>query len=407
MKTTWGMIVLAALTLGSTAEAGGCAPDLFDVADAARASNAFAVDLYRQVARDDGNLFFSPSSLTTALAMTYAGARGGTAAEMARVLHWPDRQDAVHVACSELLSAWEPPEGAPYRLSVANRLWGQTGFNLRPEFLDLVRERYRGGFAPQDFAANAEDARLSINAWIRERTEDRIHDLLRPGSIDASTRLVLTNAIYFLGTWRHAFEPRATTDEPFHLAGNNTVMVPMMRQVERLRLGVHEGVHVLELPYAGDDLSMFVLLPDAPDGLADLERRLAPSTLEAWLDGAALERVRCVLPRFSVTASFDLGETLEGMGMASAFDGARADFSGMTGGKDLAISEVVHKAFVDVDEAGTEAAAATAVTMKLTSVSHEAPPIDFVADHPFLFLIRHRETGAILFLGRLTDPRAS
>ncbi len=408
MKTAWIPIVLAALGLGSTAEASSCAPeDPFAAADAAAAANAFAVDLYREISAGDDNLFYSPSSLAAALAMTWAGARGETAAEMADVLHLPADQAAAHAAWAALQDAWAPGEDATHRLEVANRLWPQIGFDLQPSYLELVRERYDGGLQPLDFVGDLEGSRLTINAWVEDRTEEKIKDLLPPGSLVPATRLVLTNAVYFLGDWKHAFEPRATRDEDFRLPDGGTVAAPMMRQVERLNLAVHEGVRVLELPYAGEELSMFVLLPDAPDGLADLERRLDAATLETWLGGATPERVRCVLPKFSVTAGFDLAATLAKMGMPSAFAPSRADFSGLTGGKDLVIDRVIHKAFVDVDETGTEAAAATAITMKLTSVSNEPPPVEFRADHPFLYLIRHRETGAILFLGRLTDPRTS
>ena len=408
MKTVWGSILLAALLAAPFADAASRAPEPpVTATQAAASTNAFAVDLYGRLSGDDGNLFFSPSSLAIALAMTYAGAREETAAEMATVLHLPDRGDAVHAAWAELQAAWTPGEGAAHRLEVANRLWPQVGFDLQRAYVELIRDRYDGGLQPLDFAHDTEGARRTINAWVEERTEEKIKDLLPVGSLEPFTRLVLTNAVYFLGDWEHAFASRSTHDASFRLPDGESVQVPMMRQVERFKLGVHDGLRVLELPYAGDELSMYVLLPDAPDGLPDLERRLDAATLEAWLAEAPVERVRCLLPKWRVTASFDLGKVLAAMGMSAAFDGACADFSGMTGHKDLVIDRVIHKAYVDVDEEGTEAAAATAVTMKLTSVSHEPPPVEFICDHPFLYLIRHRETGAILFLGRLADPRAS
>ncbi|MBU1676781.1 serpin family protein, partial [bacterium] len=293
---------------------------------------------------------------------------------------------------------------ATHTLRVANRLWGQQGFALLPVFLATARTHYDGGYAPLDFAGDADGSREIINAWVAARTEDKILDLLQPGTVDAQTRLVLTNAVYFYGLWLHAFDPRATADAPFRTASGRDVDAPFMRQVEYLALGEADGLRILELPYDGEELSCYILLPDERDGLAELERRLDAATLDGWLSAPSRRRVRCILPRFRMTSRFELGRTLAGMGMPSAFSGSRADFSGITGDKDLVISEVVHKAFVDVFEEGTEAAAATAVTMKMTSVIQEDPPVEFRADHPFLFVIRHQGTGCILFMGRVADP---
>jgi serpin B len=404
MKRLMILLVLAVVITGATLQASSCKPDPFDATDAATAGNTFALALYAELQASDGNLFFSPSSIFTALGMTYAGARGETAREMAAVLELPDHQKAVHVGYADLLAALQPDAEATHKLTVANRLWGQDGFDLLPEFLALVRTHYDGGYTPLDFVGDTDGSRRIINAWVEEKTEDKIKDLLMPGSIDANTGLVLTNAVYFHGLWKHAFGERSTADEPFFTMDDLDVEAPFMRMVEHLGLGKRDGFRVLELPYEQEELSFFVLLPDARDGLADLESRLDPATLDGWLTDLDMQRVRCILPRFRTTSRFELGKVLAGMGMKDAFSGSRADFSGITGRKDLAISDVVHKAFVDVFEAGTEAAAATAVVMKRMSISHEEPPVDFRADHPFLFLIRHRDTGAILFMGRLTDP---
>jgi len=404
MKRLTIILILTLLTIGTTLQASSCAPEPFGAKDAATAGNTFALALYAELQATEGNLFFSPSSISTALAMTYAGARGETAREMAAVLELPDHQEAVHVGYADLLAALQPGAEATHKLTVANRLWGQDGFDLLPEFLALVRTHYDGGYTPLDFAGDTDGSRRIINAWVEGKTEDKIKDLLMPGSIDAATRLVLTNAVYFYGLWKYPFGERATADEPFFSTDDLGVEVPFMRMVKHLRLGERDGFRVLELPYEKEELSFFVLLPDARDGLTDLEERLDPATLDGWLTDLTMQRVRCILPRFRTTSSFELGKVLAGMGMSNAFSGSRADFSGITGGKDLVISDVVHKAFVDIFEAGTEAAAATAVTMKLTSIGQEEPPVDFRADHPFLFLIRHRDTGAILFMGRLTDP---
>ena len=403
MKHAIALILLVALVAATSIFAGSRTPKPFAAGDAAASGNAFACDLYHQLRGVDGNLFFSPSSISTALAMTYAGARGGTAREMAGTLRLPDRQKDVHMAYAGLLEELAPGEDATHTLRVVNRLWGQEGFPLLPEFLMTVRAYYEGGYTPVNFEGATEKARLTINDWVAHETEDKILDLLQPGTIDAGTRLVLTNAVYFYGLWQKAFEPRATADGPFHTSDGREVTTPFMRQVEQFDLGEAEGLRVLRLPYEGEDLSCYILLPDARDGLAELESRLDAETLDGWLSSVTQQRVHCILPRFELTSQFDLGETLAGMGMPEAFSG-RADFSGITGRRGLFISKVVHKAFVDVNEEGTEAAAATAVAIKLSCVPDMEPSVDFRADHPFLFLIRHEGTGAVLFMGRLADP---
>lgn len=374
----------------------------FTAAAAAASGNAFACDLYHELSGAPGNLFFSPSSISTALAMTYAGARGATAAEMAATLCLPDDQAAVHAACAGLLEALEPGEEAGYVLEVANRLWGQYDYPLKGDFLAACRVHYGGGYAPVDFVGATEEARTTINDWVADRTEDRIRDLLEPGTVDPLTCLVLTNAVYFHGLWQHAFDPVATRDAPFHTADGRAVETPFMHQSAQLELGAAEGLRILRLPYEGGALACYVLLPDARDGLAELESRLDAETLDSWLASVTPRRVDCALPRFELTSEFDLGQTLAGMGMPTAFT-AEADFTGISEIRELYISRVVHEAYVDVFEEGTEAAAATAVVIKrLTAVPD--PSAVFRADHPFLFLIRHEETGAVLFMGRLTDP---
>jgi serpin B len=335
--------------------------------------------------------------------MTYAGARGATAAEMAAVLHLPDDQAAVHAANAGLMAEFAPDEGTTHVLRVANRLWGQQGYVLRPEFLETVKAQYGGGYAALDFAGATEAARRTINDWVAANTEDKIQDLLQPGTVDGDTRLVLTNAVYFHGLWQNAFDPQETEDAPFFTADGREVETPFMRQTAQFAYGWAEGLSVLQLPYEGEELACWILLPDAPDGLAALEEDLDAETLDGWLETATTWRVRVSLPRFTMTSQFELGRILAGLGMGAAFSD-RADFSGITAARDLSISEVVHKAYVDVFEEGTEAAAATAVVMKETSVEIPRPPVEFRADHPFLFLIRHEGTGAVLFMGRLADP---
>jgi len=373
----------------------------FTAAEAAVSGNAFACDLYLELSGTPGNLFFSPSSISTALAMTYAGAQGVTAAEMAATLCLPDDQASVHVAYAGLLEALVPGEEAGHVLQVANRIWGQEGFPLKAEFLATCRTHYGGGYAPVDFVGATEKARITINDWVVDRTESKIQDLLQPGTLDQQTCLVLTNAVYFHGLWQRAFDPGATEDAPFHTADGREVKTPFMRQAAQFELGTAEGLRILKLPYEGGELACYVLLPDARDGLADLESRLDAETLDGWLTSVTPRRVDCSLPRFKLTSQFELGKTLAGMGMPTAFT-SDADFTGINEHEAMFISEVVHKAYVDVFEEGTEAAAATAVVIKRLSAVQD-PPEEFRADHPFLFLIRHEGTGAVLFMGWLAD----
>ena len=330
-------------------------------------NNAFALALYAKLrAEDQGNLFLSPYSISTALAMTYAGAKGKTAAEMAEVLHFTVPQEQLHPAFAALTAKLHgdiKKEG--YQLRIANRLWGQAGYHFLPTFLQVTRDHYGAELAQVDFAQNTEAARHTINAWVEEKTEKKIKDLIAQGVLDSGTTLVLTNAIYFKGDWQRKFEAKATKDAPFLLTPQEKVTVPMMRQRGKFAYGVVGKVQVLELPYVGKDLSMFVLLPKEVDGLADLEKSLSVETLNTWTSGLREQTVEVLLPKFKMTSGFRLEKVLGSMGMPLAFSG-EADFSGMTGKRGLFISAVIHKAFVDVNEEGTEAAAATAVVMQGT-----------------------------------------
>jgi serpin B len=368
--------------------------------------NLFAADLYARLrSTEQGNLFFSPQSISTALAMTYAGARGQTAEEMARTLHFTLPQDRLPPAYADLLRALRGGGTQGYRLSIANRLWGQRGLSFLDPFVEVTRRDYGAELGLVDFATNAEGARGEINAWVAKETEQKISDLIPAGVLGPNTRLVLANAIYFRGDWARQFEKSATREQPFHASGGTTVAVPLM--FARMTVGFaaqpDAGFKVVELPYKGDDLSMLVLLPDAPDGLADMDAKLTAENLGRWTTGLGRREVLVYLPRFTVESGFGLGSMLAAMGMPLAFSD-RADFSGMNGERDLSISAVLHKARVDVDEQGTEAAAATGVAVGVRAMRPEEPPT-FRADHPFVFFIRHNPTGAILFLGRLTNAK--
>jgi serpin B len=398
------VLYTALAMIGPPAGAGGA---LDPAAIVASDGNAFAFDLYGRLrSAQPGNLFFSPQSISTALAMTYAGARSATATEMARTLHFSLPQEQLPAAYARLLAALNGPGGERhYQLSIANRLWGQRGTAFLEPFLTVTRKDYGAELGLADFAKDAEAARAEINAWVRKQTADKINDLIPHGVLGPDTRLVLANAIYFRGTWARQFNKSATQDQPFHVSPDRTVVVPLMFGKLRVGYAGHAdgALKVVELPYEGDDLSMLVLLPDAADGLATLEARLTAETLRGWTGDLARREVLVYLPRFSVESRFALAPTLGAMGMPLAFSD-REDFSGMDGRRDLFVSAVVHKARVEVDEKGTEAAAATGAVMGLTAVREE-PPV-FRADHPFVFVIRYNPTGAILFLGRVVDPKA-
>jgi serpin B len=361
-------------------------------------SNRFALDLYGRLRDRPGNLFFSPYSVHAALAMTADGANGPTRDQMVNVLHLPDGRDRTLVAGD--LGRYYSAGEKPYELAVANALWGQKGFPWRPEFLTRQRERFGAGFNEADFKADPEAERVRINGWVAEKTRDKIKDLLQPGVVTPQTTMVLTNAIYFKGQWAERFDKSKTRDGEFRLADGKTVTAPLMHNSGTYRHGDVEGTQVLEMPYQGGDLSMVVILPEKPDGLPALERRLTPEQLMKWIITTREEKnFDVTLPRFKVTWDATLNDPLKALGTTEAFGGG-ADFSGMAESSPGAISAVVHKAFVDVNEEGTEAAAATGVAAALPA----PPPRHFRADRPFLFLIRDARHGTILFLGRLTDP---
>ncbi len=366
-------------------------------------NNKFALELYGKLESQQGNLFLSPYSISTALAMTCAGARGQTEKQMAEALCFaPMKNEQFHKVFGEIIKQLNASgEKGGYELVVANALWGQKDYKFLPEFLTLVRENYGGDLQQVDFAAQTEEVRKTINAWVESKTKDKIKELIKPGMLDSMTRLVLTNAIYFKGKWASPFKPERTQDSPFVLLDGQKVNVPTMNQTSKFGYMETNDIWVLEMPYVNNDLSMVILLPKKVDGIKDLEKELVSDNLAGWLARIHKREVQVFFPRFKMASEFGLAKVLSAMGMPDAFSG-KADFSGMTGNRDLFISAVVHKAYVDVNEEGTEAAAATGVTMKLTSIREPLPV--FRADHPFIFLIRDNQTGSILFLGRVTNP---
>jgi serine protease inhibitor len=375
-----------------------------DQAVVVEGNNAFAVALYGQLSHQAGNLFFSPESISTALAMAYAGARGNTASEMARALHFTVPPGQLHPAMGALLRDLNAAH-SDYQLNVANALWAQQGYTFLDQFLNLLKTDYGAGLQQVDFKAAPEAARSTINQWVEQKTQDKIKDLLAPGSLRPDTRLVLTNAIYFKGNWQTQFDKTQTKSEDFYLSQTKSAAAPLMHREGSF--GYFDGgtFQVLEIPYKSNALSLIVLLPKERSGLPGLEDSMTASNMQQWLSHVTpVSKVIVTIPRFKSTQEFELSTTLRALGMPQAF-GSGADFSGMTGRRDFAISAVIHKAFVDVNEEGTEAAAATAVTMRALAMRAPGPsPPVFRADHPFIFLIRDNGSRSILFMGRMTDP---
>jgi serpin B len=383
------------------------AVDKTDLAALASGNSAFAFDLYQILKDNDGNLFYSPYSISLALAMTYAGARGQTEKQMADTLHFILSQDRLHPAFNSLSTQLDQrgegakgKDGEGFRLNVVNAIWGQKDYRFLSEFLDVLSQNYGAGLRILDFINAPEDSRVTINSWVSDQTEGRIRDLIPQGLIDAMTRLVLTNAIYFNAAWQYPFRKDMTTELPFYLLDGGKVTVPMMKQTESFGYATGDGYQAVELPYDGGELSMIILLPEAGE-FKKFEGSLDVQRVDAIIRGLQSKEVILTMPKFEFESEFGLKGALSALGMPVAFT-ADADFSGMTGNRDLLISEVVHKAFVSVDEAGTEAAAATAVVMRLTAAPET--PVEVTVDRPFIFLIRDIQTNSILFVGRVLNP---
>ena len=372
-------------------------------------NSAFALDLYQALRAEKGNLFYSPYSISLALAMTYAGARNETEQQMANTLHFILPQERLHPAFNsldqQLASRGEGAKGKDekgFRLNIVNAIWGQEDYEFLSEFLDVLAENYGAGLRLLDFIKAPEESRVTINDWVSDQTEGKIEDLIPQGVIDEMTRLVLTNAIYFNAAWLNPFNEDLTQDGTFYLLDGSEVTVPMMQQTESFGYAEGEGYQAVELPYDGSQLSMVILLPESAQ-FDSFEQSLDADYVDAILTDLEDRQVALTMPKFEFESEFSLADTLSEMGMPVAFSAA-ADFSGMTGNRELTITDILHKAFVSVDEAGTEAAAATAVVVGLTSVPEQ--PVQVTVDRPFIFLIRDIETDAIVFVGRVMNPSA-
>ncbi|XP_010224714.1 PREDICTED: leukocyte elastase inhibitor [Tinamus guttatus] len=368
----------------------------------------FALDLFRRVseANPTGNVFFSPISVSAALAMVVLGARGNTEAQMLKILHLNQVKD-IHSGFQTLTADINHMD-APYLLRLASRLFGEKSYSFLPDFLANTRRFYGADLATVDFLQAYDEAQKEVNKWVEEQTAGKIPNLLSEGSVNNLTRLVLVNAIYFKGNWAKKFKEANTADMPFWLNKNEQKTVKMMYQKEKFHFGYISEMktRILELPYDGRELSMIILLPnnieDDSTGLQELEKQLTFEKLQEWTRPQHLYStdVNVHLPKFKLEESYDLKLHLSAMGLLNVFDSGKADLSGMSEARDLFVSKIVHKAFVEVNEEGTEAAAATAGFAMLCMVMEE----DFNADHPFIFFIRHNPTQSILFLGRYTSP---
>jgi serpin B len=380
-----------------------------DLSELAQGNTAFAAELYLALQKQNrGNFVFSPFSISEALAMTYAGAQGKTEQQMGQTLHFTLPQARLHPAFNALDLALESPStsqaAGQFQLNVANSLWGQKGFPFAPAFIDLLGQNYGAGLRLADFVSAAEPARKTINDWVSQQTKNKINDLIPPGALTSNTRLVLANAIYFYAKWLHPFDATLTRPGDFHLLDGTTASVPMMAMdsVTELRYAQGSGYQTVELPYQGEKAAMLLVVPDA-GRFAEVQAALTASTLDALPGSLQPKKVELHLPKFKYDSSASLSDTLSQMGMPDAFTPTVADFSGIDGGRDLFISALLHKAFVAVDEDGTEAAAATAVVVGAAMM----PVVDvqLTIDRPFIFIIRDTQTGSLLFVGQVTNPQ--
>jgi len=388
-----------------------------EVKELADGNNAFGADMYRELAKSErGNLFFSPYSIRTALAMTYAGAKGETAGQMKEALHFTLGDARLHAANKAAKRSMDTDEDAGHELCIANSLWGKEGYKFLQPFLNINETCYGGALRTVPFP---EPGRTTINRWVEEKTKEKIKNLISRGGVNKLTRLVLVNAIYFYGFWEFEFDEDLTKDAPFYVTPGNRIQVKTMhhkmhrvQREPRFRYLETDRFQAVKLPYKGGRVEMVVFLPKKKDGLAGLEKSLEPEALEGWLkklDETYERKIPVYLPKWKTTwGTKNLNDSLKALGMKDPFVFGKADFSGMNGVKPpadeaLYISAVFHKAFVDVNEQGTEAAAATAVVMRAGAAPGK--PLVFRADHPFLYLIRETKTGAVLFMGRVTNPK--
>ena len=373
-------------------------------AKAALAVNEFTFDLYKATAADAAgrNVFLSPYSVSTALAMTYAGARGTTETEMAKTMHFaPD----VHEGMGALIGSINAVPEDVATVRTANAIWPAKGEKILPEFYQIVRFDYRAELKQLDYAKHPEGSRNTINKWVEEQTNDKITDIVPGGALGKDTKMVLTNAVYFRADWEEKFKAENTAERPFWVSREKSVGVQMMNRLSKeLNYAKLDGAEMIEMPYKDGRFSMLVLLPGKESSVETLESAMDAGKLAQWCAAMRPANVEIFLPKFKQESSYDLSSTLAKLGMPSAFDAAAANFSGITGNRDMAISGVLHKTFVEVAEEGTEAAAATAVIVMRASMAPSTENVVFRADRPFAYIIRDNATDAIIFIGRYARP---
>lgn len=368
-----------------------------------KANNQFALDLYSELSASDGNVFFSPYSISVALAMTYEGARGKTADEMRSVFHFPTDSNLRKPAFAAIYNQLNKPN-SEYELSVANALWAQKDYKFLKSYLTTIKQFYDGNATNLDFINSTDESREIINEWVEDRTNNNIKELIPEGLLNELTRLVLTNAIYFRGTWAKQFEKEQTHDEDFQMGVNNKIKVPMMRQTDeesKFKYAESSDAQILEMPYEGNKLSMLVILPKG-DNLQAVENSLSLDKINKWRNKLIKQRIAVYIPKFTFDSKYFMKKTFVKMGMPVAFS-SDADLSGMDGARGLFIGQVIHQSYIDVSEEGTEATAATGVII----LKSARPPQEitiFRADHPFIFLIQDKKSGNILFIGRVVSP---
>lgn len=363
-------------------------------------NNIFAVNLFNNINNSQKNIFLSPYSISIALAMTYSGAKGNTEKQMADVLNYKLSQKELHEAFSILEKKLSQSSSDGNELKITNAIWKEKSFIFLASFLDVIKTNYGPVFFDVDFKNSYNKVRLEINGWVESKTNNKIKDLISSGILNSLTRMVLVNAIYFKGKWANQFKVSMTKNDKFWLNKDNFNMVPLMSIKDDLKYWSCNGIQMVELPYAGHKLSMIIILPDNIESKDNLQY----DVIKTWDNENQVRQVQLFLPKFKVESGFNLNDVLSKMGMPDAFDD-NSDFSGMNGKRDLYISAILHKAFVDVSEEGTEAAAATAVAVGFRSMAPEKPkPVTMRVDHPFTFVIRHNESGSIIFMGKVNNP---
>ena len=367
--------------------------------DIATANNAFAFDMYSMIKSDVENIFFSPYSIFTAMAICYDGAEGSTKEQMSNVFYYPLSKPVLEGSTKEMIDTINSDNDA-YDLETANALWVLEEYPLNEQYVFNAENYYDGMITPLDFGGQPEESRLIINSWVEKKTNDKIKDLLAEGSIDGNTRLIITNAVYFNGIWLQEFEEAGTRKKVFYLSDGQEKKVDTMYAIETYNYGKDKNAQILELPYKGDDISMYIILP-SKNNIEEFENNLTLGYYNELKDNLNSDEVKILLPKFTFEARAELNEPLQDMGIVDAFDSGMADFSGISASDGLSISEVIHQAYIGVNEKGTEAAAATGIVM-VDSLPYYK--YEFTADHPFMFFIEDKRTGCILFMGKVENP---